>query len=107
LNGEADDLTTVFRTQRTEDKMIGTEMTYTGKTHSFLTGQRVRVLAVIKGAARSDYNADQPGRYIIDADELAAVGGVTADDLLDVQPWIAKRNAWSFASSDAKLSEVA
>ena len=30
-----------------------------------------------------------------------------ADDLLDVQPWIAKRNAWSFASSDANLSEVA
>jgi len=75
-------------------KTIGTTTTYHGTEHGYLNGNRVRIIAVIKGAAGPDYDPDA------DYDDIARVGGVTADDRVEVQPWLQREGRFSFASSD-------
>jgi hypothetical protein len=48
----------------------------------------VRIVAVLKNALRADYEPDQDGPYIRDEEDLERAGGVTADDRVEVQPWI-------------------
>ena len=42
-------------------QVIGLETTYTGNEHPYLVGYRVKVIAVLKGAARPDFDPDRPG----------------------------------------------
>jgi len=49
----------------------------------------VRIVAVVK--------AD--GAYLADDLEIAAAGGVTAADRVEVQPWLPKERRFSFVSS--------
>jgi hypothetical protein len=84
---------------------IGTTTTYDGTEHCYLRGQDVRIVAVIKGAAGPGYDAD--GAYLTDDADFAGAGGITADDRVEVQPWIAREGRWSFATSDPRATDLA
>ena len=82
-------------------KIIGSTTTCTCSTeHRYLNGLTVRIIAVIKNAARPDYDPDEDDTYITDDEDLARAGGVTADDRVEVTPWIEKEGRFSFVSSD-------
>lgn len=87
-------------------QVIGFETTYTGKEHPYLVGYRIKVIAVLKGAAAPDYDPDRPGMLITDDATLAQNGGLTADDRVEVLPWIAKDRDWSFCSSDPRATDL-
>ena len=93
--------------EATMKKIIGSTTTCTSDEHRYLTGYTVRILAVIKNAARPDYDPDADDTYITDDEDLKRAGGITADDRVDVQPWIAKEGRFSFASSDPKAIDLA
>ena len=88
-------------------QIIGTTTTYHGTEHRYLVGYEVRVIAVIKGAAGPDYDLDADGAYLTDDEDIARAGGVTADDRVEVQPWIEKEGRFSFASSDPRAIDLA
>lgn len=77
-------------------KTIGATTTYIGSEHGYMRGDRVRIIAVHK--------AD--GSYVKDEDELARMGGVTADDRLDVRPWLEAEARFSFVSSDPRAIDL-
>ena len=88
-------------------QVIGLETTYTGNEHPYLVGYRVKVIAVLKGAAARDFDPDRPGLLITDDTMLAQNGGLTSDDRVEVVPWIARERDWSFCSSDARAGDLA
>jgi hypothetical protein len=45
--------------------------------------------------------------YLRDEDALARAGGVTADDRVEVQPWLADEERWSFVTSDPRAIDLA
>jgi hypothetical protein len=76
---------------------IGRTTRYHGTEHSYLRGHRVRIVAVLK--------AD--GAYLKDDLDIAAAGGVTAADRVEVQPWLPKEKRFSFVTSDPKAADLA
>ena len=44
--------------------------------------------------------------YITDEDELTKAGGVTADDRVEVLPYLKKQKRFSFVRSDPKATEL-
>ncbi len=77
------------------------------RKHPYLRGCKVRIVAVMKRAAASDYDPDRDGSCLRDDDEIAGAGGVTADDRVEVQPWIAEAQRWSFVTSDPRAIDLA
>jgi hypothetical protein len=67
-------------------KILGSITTYVGSEIPGLNGLRVRILAVLRGALRPDHDPDSDDSFVNDEQELERLGGVTADDRLDVQP---------------------
>ena len=89
-------------------KILGSTTTYHGTEHPYLKGYKVRIVAVLKNAARPDIDVDGPDYdHISDEDDLARAGGVTADDRIEVQPWIEKEGRFSFVTSDPKAMDLA
>ena len=88
-------------------KVIGTITSYQGSEFGFLKGHQVKIIAVIKNAADLDNDPDEDDGYITDDEDLARAGGVTANDRIEVQPWIESQGRFSFASSDPKASDLA
>ncbi len=88
-------------------KALGTVTTYHGTEHPYLRGHKVRIIAVFKNVARSDYDPDAEDGYLNDADAIARSGGVTADDRVEVQPWLEKEERFSFVSSDPRAIDLA
>ena len=88
-------------------KTIGTITTYDGNEHPYLRGHEVRVVAVMKGAAAPDHDPDRDGMYLRDEDDVARVGGVTAHDRIEVQPWLEREQRWSFVTSDPRAVDLA
>ena len=84
-------------------KVIGLRTTYVGTEHEYLRGTKVRVVAVLRGAA-ADPEAEHD--YLTDDEEIARVRGVTAADRIEVQPWIAEEGRFSFVTSDPKASDL-
>lgn len=76
---------------------IGAITTYIGSEHRCLRGYRVRIVAVLK--------AD--GNIIKDEDNLARAGGVTAEDRVEVQPWLEAEGRFSFVTSDPRAVDLA
>ena len=87
-------------------KILGSTMTYHGTEHPYLKGYKVRIVAVLKNAARPDIDVDGPDYAHIE-DELARAGGVTADDRIEVQPYLEKEGRYSFVTSDPMACELA
>lgn len=86
---------------------LGTTTTYDGTEHAYLRGHKVRIIAVLKNALRADYDPDRDGQYIRDEEDLERAGGVTADDRVEVQPWLAAERRFSFVSSDPRAIDLA
>lgn len=87
-------------------KVIGTVTTYVGSELDYLRGFKVRILAVMKGAASPDYHPDSGSTYLFDDDEIARTGGITAEDRVEVQPWIRHRGSFSFVTSDPRAVDL-
>jgi len=83
---------------------MGITTTYLGTEHSYLKSHEVRVIGVLKGAA---YDLDADGDYLTDDRDIARAGGVTANDRVEVQPWIEQEGRFSFASSDPRAVDLA
>lgn len=94
------------RSQRSAESVIGRTTTYRGIEFGFLRGTTVRIIAVIKNAAKPDSDSDEDGRYITDEEELSRAGGVTAEDRVEVAPWIEEEGRFSFVTSDPKASDL-
>ena len=89
-------------------KILGSTTTYHGTEHRYLKGYKVRIVAVLKNAARPDLDVDGPDYvHISDEDDLARAGGVTADDRIEVQPWMEKEGRFSFVTSDPRAVDLA
>ena len=89
-------------------KILGSTTTYHGTEHPYLNGYRVRIIAVLKNAARPDIDVDGPDyAHISDEEDLARAGGVTAADRLEVQPWMEKEGRFSFVTSDPRAMDLA
>ena len=88
-------------------KTLGITTTYDGTEHGYLRGHKVRIVAVLKNALRADYDPDQDGQYIREEEDLERAGGVTADDRVEVQPWLAAERRFSFVSSDPRAIDLA
>ena len=88
-------------------KVIGTITTCDSDDHPYLRGYQVKIVAVIKNAADLDNDPDEDDGYITDDEDLARAGGITADDRVEVQPWIESKGRFSFVSSDPKATDLA
>jgi hypothetical protein len=88
-------------------KTLGATTTYEGSEYVSMRGYKVRIVAVLKNALRADYDPDRDGQYIRDEEDLERAGGVTADDRVEVQPWIAEEGRFSFVSSDPRAIDLA
>jgi hypothetical protein len=86
---------------------IGKTTTYHGTEHRYLKGYEVRIVAVIKGAAAPGYDPDVHDGYLADEEDLRRAGGVTADDRVEVQPWLEREGRFSFVSSDPRAVDLA
>lgn len=88
-------------------KTIGTITTYDGDEHPCLRGHTLRIVAILPRAAAPDFDPDRDGRVLRDDDELERAGGVTADDRIEVQPWLEREQRWSFVTSDPRAIDLA
>jgi hypothetical protein len=88
-------------------KAIGITTTYDGTEHAYLRGHKVCIVAVLKNALRADYDPDHDGQHIADEHDLERAGGVTADDRVEVQPWLEAEGRFSFVSSDPRAIDLA
>jgi hypothetical protein len=88
-------------------RTIGTITTCDGDEHPYVRGHRVRIVAVMKGAAAPDFDPDRDGAILRDDDEIERAGGVTAADRIEVQPWVEREQRWSFVTCDARAIDLA
>lgn len=86
--------------------MIGTVTTYNGSEMPWLQG-KVRILSVLKGGARPDVDVEASGYQIWDNQTLEAAGGLTAEDRVEVQPWLASKGRFSFVTSNPLAKDLA
>ena len=88
-------------------KTIGKVTKYTGTEHRYMNGYTVRIVAVLHNAAKPDFGVDGADYDNISDDiDLERVGGVTAFDRVEVQPWLEKENRFSFVSSDPLATDL-
>ena len=80
------------------EPIIGRTTTYHGSEHRYLAGYTVRIVAVMKGAAGPDFDADVDSPYLTDDRDVARAGGVTENDRVEVQPWIEKEGRITFVT---------
>jgi hypothetical protein len=88
-------------------RTIGTITTFDGSEHLYLRGHKLRIVAVVPRAAAPDFAPDRDGRVLRDDDEIEHAGGVTADDRIEVQPWVEREQRWSFVTSDPRAIDLA
>jgi len=88
--------------------ILGSSTTYHGIELPFLKGCIVRIVAVLKGAARPNTDADGLDcDYINDEEDLLRAGGVTTNDRIEVQPWIKEEGRFSFVTSAPRAVDLA
>ena len=89
-------------------QILGSTTTYHGVEHRHLRNCKVRIIAVIKNAALPGLDDASPDyAYINDEFELERAGGVTANDRVEVSPWIEKVGRFSFVTSDPRAVDLA
>ena len=86
------------------DKIIGKVTEYTGTEFGFLRKIPVKIIAVFKGAANPERDEYE---YIDDDDALERAGGISAQDRVEVAPWIVQEGRFSFATSDPLAKDLA
>ena len=88
-------------------KILGNTTTYHGTEHPYLRGHKVLIVAVMKRAAAPSHDPDRDGSYLRDEEDIARAGGGTADDRVEVQPWLEGEQRWSFVASDPRAVDLA
>lgn len=88
-------------------RILGSTTTYHGTEHVYLRNCKVRIVAVMKRAAAPNYDPDRDDSYLRDEEDIARAGGVTADDRIEIQPWLDEEKRWSFATSDPRAVDLA
>jgi hypothetical protein len=88
-------------------KIVGNTTTYHGTEHPYLCGLKVRIVAVMKGAAAPDHDPDHDGSYLRDEDEIARAGGVTAEDRVEVQPRVVRAGPTTKGDPMSTKKEIA
>jgi hypothetical protein len=88
-------------------KVIRAITTCDSDEHRYLKGHRVRIVAVLKNAARPGIVDGPDSAHIDDDEELSRAGGITSDDRLEVTPWIEEHGRFSFVTSDPRAVDVA
>ena len=83
-------------------KVIGAITTYHGDEHAYLRDLKVRIVAILKKRVDPGADVDHEDAYITDEEHLARAGGVTADDRIEVQPFIEPEGHFSFVTSDPR-----
>jgi len=91
-------------------KVIGTVTKYIGTELPGLTGEKVLITAINRLEARPDYSYDDehedPDHYVGTDEHLDSLGGITAADRVDVQPFSDRFNAWSFVHYNPKAIDL-
>jgi len=92
-------------------QIIGSTTTFIGESgeHKYLKNYKVLIRGIIKNGVLPEgkgYDPDADDAYISDNDYLLEIGGVTANDRIDVQPWIEKVKRFSWVSSDARAVDL-
>lgn len=82
-------------------KIIGSTTVYHGTEHLSLFGMVIRIIAVFKNGA-----ADNDRLWLTDDSEIRDYGGVTADDRIEVQPWLEKEQRWSWVGYDPRAVDL-
>ena len=88
-------------------KTIGTITTCNSTEHRYLAHHEVKIVAVIKGAAAPDLDPDADHSIAFTDEQLARLGGLDANDRVEVVPWIESAGRFSFVSSDPKATDLA
>ena len=90
-------------------KIIGCTTVYTGTEHRYLKKYKVKIIAIFKNAVLSEeegYNPEADDAYITDNEYLNKIGGVTANDRVEVQLFLEKEGRYSWVSSDPKAADL-
>jgi hypothetical protein len=74
------------------------------RPHPRIVGQTIGVATFLSGRAGQ---MGRRGQYVRDEEDLERAGGVTADDRVEVQPWLAAEGRFSFVSSDPRAIDLA
>ena len=82
--------------------IVGMRARYVGEGHPHLHGLVVQVLAVAKRAVAAPILGD----CIWTNEELAAAGGVEAEDVIEVLLWLPERGCLGCVPSDVRLVEL-
>lgn len=82
-------------------RVIGRRTTYHGDEHPYLRGYDVVIVAVLKDALR----VEEHGHLTTD-EEVRAAGGVSADDRIEVAPFLQKEGRLSFVTSDPRAIDL-
>jgi len=88
-------------------RVIGAITTYKGREHGYLRGHQVKIIAVFKGAADPDLDPDDGYPVATNDEELAALGGLEANDRVEVVPFLEQAGRFSFVSSDPRAQDLA
>lgn len=82
-------------------RVIGRRTTYCGDEHPYLWGHDVVVVAILKGALRVDEH-----EHLSTDEQIRDAGGVTADDRIEVAPFLPEQGRLSFVTSDPRAIDL-
>jgi hypothetical protein len=88
-------------------KVIGMITTCNSTEHRYLAHHEIKIVAVIKGAATPDLDPDADLAIATTDEELERLGGLEANDRVEVVPWIESESRFSFVTSDPKAIDLA
>lgn len=82
-------------------RVIGLRTAYHGDEHPYLRGYDVVIVAVLKDALRVEEHS-----HLTTDDEIRGAGGVSADDRIEVAPFLPKEGRLSFVTSDPRAIDL-
>jgi|CXWL01.1.fsa_nt_gi hypothetical protein len=82
-------------------RVIGRRTTYHGDEHPYLRGYDVVIVAVLKDALRVEEHG-----HLTTEEEVRGAGGVSADDRIEIAPFLPKEGRLSFVTSDPRAIDL-
>lgn len=89
-------------------EIIGTITRYVGHEFPHLRDRDIKIVVVLKNLAKLGVSYDSEDFDMVHTDEgIVKAGGVTADDCIEVQPWMDDEKRFSWISSDPVATDLA
>jgi len=82
-------------------RVIGRRTTYHGEEHPYLRGHDVVIVAVLKDAL----SVEEHG-HLTTEEDVQHAGGVSADDRVEVAPFLPEQGRISFVTSDPRAIDL-